>query len=107
MYLINDYFLIPYLNFIKINKNVYKAIKNNPNLFKANKAYDSMFDSIFSPIMNRFGLDIKWHKYMMDFYMNGISSLIINWVNDDCKIAVEEMSDFIKGLIVKYDEKII
>ena len=105
--LINDDHLIPYLNFIKENKNIYKVLKNHPQLFNANKTYDQMFRKLFVPIMNRFGLDIKWHKYMMDFYMNGISSLIINWVNDDCKIAVEEMSDFIKGLIVKYDEKII
>lgn len=105
LYLIKDEYLIPYLNFIKENKRVYKAVKNYPNLFKSDATYENMFNSLFSPIMKKFGLDLKWHKYMMDFYMNGISSLILNWIFDDCKISVNEVSDFIKRLITSYDEK--
>lgn len=99
--LINDDNLIPYLNFIKENNNIYKVLKNHPQLFNANKTYDQMFRKLFVPIMNRFGLDEKWHKYLMDFYISGITSIVLDWVYDDCKIPVQEVSDFIKGLIVK------
>ena len=99
--LINDEHLIPYLNFIKENKNIYKVLKNHPELFNANKTYEEMFRKIFVPIMKRFGLDEKWHKYLMDFYISGLTSIILDWVYDDCKIPVQEVSDFIKGLIVK------
>ena len=99
--LINDDNLIPYLNFIKENKNIYKVLKNHPQLFNANKTYEQMFRKLFVPIMNRFGLDEKWHKYMMDFYILGISAIVLDWVYDDCKIPVQEITDFIKGLIVK------
>ena len=99
--LINDENLIPYLNFIKENKNIYKVLKNHPELFNANKTYEEMFRKIFVPIMKRFGLDEKWHKYLMDFYISGLTSIILDWVYDDCKIPVQEVSDFIKGLIVK------
>ena len=99
--LINDENLIPYLNFIKENKNIYKVLKNHPQLFNANKTYDQMFRKLFVPIMNRFGLDAKWHKYLMDFYIYGLTSIVLDWVYDDCKIPVQEVSDFIKGLIVK------
>ena len=99
--LINDDNLIPYLNFIKENKNIYKVLKNHPQLFNANKTYEQMFRKLFVPIMNRFGLDEKWHKYLMDFYISGLTSLVLDWVYDDCKIPVQEVSDFIKGLIVK------
>lgn len=105
LYFINDDYLLPYLSFIKENKNVYKALKNNPDVFKANKTYRNMYNSIFSPIMTKFGLDEKWHKYLMDFYMHGISSIIIDWVNEDCKIDIKEVSDFIKGLVVNYNDK--
>lgn len=105
LYLIKDEFLIPYLEFIKENKNIYKAVKNHPGLFNVNSTYDKMFHSVFSPIMNRFGLDLKWHKYLMDFYMHGISSVILNWVFEDCKISVEEVSNFIKGIVIKYDKE--
>ena len=99
--LINDDHLIPYLNFIKENKNIYKVLKTHPQLFNANKTYDQMFKKLFVPIMNRFGLDEKWHKYLMDFYISGLTSIVFDWVYDDCKIPVKEVSDFIKGLIVK------
>ena len=99
--LINDDNLIPYLNFIKENKNIYKVLKNHPQLFNANKTYEQMFIKLFVPIMNRFGLDEKWHKYLMDFYISGLTSIVLDWVYDDCKIPVQEVSDFIKGLIVK------
>ena len=99
--LINDDNLIPYLNFIKENKNIYKVLKAHPQLFNANKTYDQMFKKLFVPIMNRFGLDEKWHKYLMDFYISGLTSIVFDWVYDDCKIPVQEVSDFIKGLIVK------
>ena len=99
--LINDDNLIPYLNFIKENKNIYKVLKNHPQLFNANKTYEQMFRKLFVPIMNRFGLDEKWHKYLMDFYISGLTSIVLDWVYDDCKIPVQEVSEFIKGLIVK------
>ena len=99
--LINDDHLIPYLNFIKENKNIYKVLKTHPQLFNANKTYDQMFRKLFVPIMNRFGLDEKWHKYLMDFYISGLTSIVFDWFYDDCKIPVQEVSNFIKGLIVK------
>ena len=99
--LINDDHLIPYLNFIKENKNIYKVLKTHPQLFNANKTYDEMFRKLFVPIMNRFGVDEKWHKYLMDFYISGLTSIVFDWVYDDCTIPVQEVSDFIKGLIVK------
>lgn len=105
LYLIKDEYLIPYLEFIKENKNVYKAIKHNSNLFHSDKVYDEMFKNIFSPIMTRFGLEKKWHKYMMDFYLNGISSIILDWVNEDCIIDIMEMVNFIKKIITSYDDE--
>lgn len=98
---INDDNIIPYLNFIKENKNIYKVLKNHPQLFNVNKIYDQMFRKLFVPIMNRFGLDEKWHKYLMDYYISGLTFIILDWVYDDCKIPIQEVSDFIKGLIVK------
>ena len=101
--LINDENLIPYLNFIKENKKIYKIVKTHPELFNANKTYNQMFKNLFVPIMSRFGLDSKWHRYLMDFYINGINSIVLDWVYDDCKIPIQEVSEFIKRLIVKND----
>ena len=100
LFLIKDEFLIPYLTFVKENKKIYRAIKNQPSIFGANKIYKDMFDSLFSPIMSRFGLDSKWHNYMMDFYINGITSVIFDWLINDCDIDINELSNFIQGLVI-------
>ena len=60
-----------------------------------------MFQKLFVKIMKSVGLEEKWYKYFMDFYISGLTSIILDWVYDDCKIPVQEVSDFIKGLIVK------
>lgn len=101
--LINDDNLIPYLHFIEENKKIFKIVKTHPELFNVSKTYNQMFNNLFVPIMSRFGLDAKWHKYLMDFYINGITSIVLDWVYDDCKISIQEVSEFIKGLIVKND----
>ena len=49
LYLISDQYLLPYLLFIKENKNVYKALKSNPHLFKADKQYEEMFNNLGKP----------------------------------------------------------
>ena len=41
--------LIPYLNFIKEKKNIYKVLKNHPELFNANKTYEQMFRKLSLP----------------------------------------------------------
>lgn len=103
LYFIKDEFLIPYLKFIEENKKIYKAIRNHPSLFNVNSTYNNYFNFIFSPIMKRFGLEEKWHKYLMGFYVNGISSIILDWVFDDCKIPINEVCNFIKGIVIKHD----
>ena len=99
LYLLRDKFLIPYLEFIKENKKVYKAIRGNPSLFRAKPTYEKMFKHIFTPILNRFGLEERWHKYLTDYYMSGLSSIILDWVRDECDIPIPELAEFIQGLV--------
>lgn len=99
LYFLRNKFLIPYLEFIKENKMVYKAIRGNPSLFRAKSTYERMFKDIFTPILIRFGLEERWHKYLTDYYMSGLSSIILDWVRDECTIPISELADFIQGIV--------
>lgn len=105
LYLIKDEFIVPYLEFVKENKKVYKAANHYRSVFKVDAAYQQLFKTVFSPIMMRFGLEEKWHKYVMDFYITGLNSIIMDWAEDDCKEDVQDICDIIKNLIVKYEDK--
>lgn len=99
LYLITDEYLVPYLEFIKKNKNIYKAIQKNQELFYAEKTYNAMFNKVFSPILTKFNVDKDEHRYIMDFYIKGISAVVISWVFNDCKEEIEKISSIIKRCI--------
>lgn len=99
LFLITDKYLIPYLQFIYKNQKIYKAIQHNGMLFKADKTYNKMYKEIFLPIILKKGGDEKYSKYIMTYFMNGISSILLAWCEDNCKLSIEEMCALIKGLI--------
>ena len=43
LFLINDKYLIPYLNFIKENKKIYKLIHNKPQLFNTKESFYKLY----------------------------------------------------------------
>lgn len=99
LFLITDEYLIPYLNFIKENRKVYKAIHVNPELFYVDQSYKKLFDNYFSPILSKYNVDIKEHNYIMQYYLKGIGGLVINWVINDCKEEVSFISYLIKKCV--------
>lgn len=54
LYLIKSKYLIPYLNFIKENKNIFKATFLNPNGMQASKRMVSLEKYVIFPIMKRY-----------------------------------------------------
>lgn len=98
LFLFNDSMIVPYLEFIKENKNVYKTVKDNPFLFSIHSYMNYSLDIIYK-IMDRFNIDKKLKDYYLSFYINGLSSLIMNWCNNDFDLSIEELTALIKGLI--------
>lgn len=88
---VNRAYLIPYLTFIKENKNIYKAIHHHPELFNNAQTYDDMFKAVIGPVLNRFGLSEEDGRYIMAFYIAGISSLVMTWVFNDCDEDIEKI----------------
>ncbi len=84
LFLITEEYLIPYLNFIKNNLSIYKAIKNNNDLFKTDKIYEDLFKTLFSPILTRYNVNKSEHRYIMEYYINGICSIVKCWIENDC-----------------------
>lgn len=99
LYLITDEYLVPYLEFIKKNKNIFKAIRENPQLFYTDRVYKKMFKNIFSPILTRYGVSADEHEYMMEFYIKGIGAVIMTWIDRDCKDDITKICDIIKKCI--------
>lgn len=91
LYLITPEYLEPYLNYIKENRRlIHTAIKNTKAL-RLDKIYDKMFCFVFSPILERLGVPTHDRRYIMEFYIHGLTAIFGEWLKNDCKDSIEHI----------------
>lgn len=92
---ISDKYLHPYLSFIKENQRMFLAVLSHPATFDSNAVFQRLFDNIFRPILDRFRYPQEEQRYVMMFYLNGITALITEWLKDGCQKSIEDISSII------------
>ena len=89
LYLVTPEYLLPYLEFLRENKAIYKIAYSQPNVLKEQYIVSHLFKNIFEPILDRFLVPREEQKYMMSFYLNGMSAVMIEWIKNDCKVETQ------------------
>lgn len=92
---ISDEYLHPYLSYIKDNKSVFSTVLLHSVSFGFNEIFQRLYENIFNPILDRFNYPTSDRKYVMMFYLNGITAIVTEWLKDGCKKSVEEVSQII------------
>ncbi len=100
--LINNDYLIPYLNFIKEHKAVFNAFLSNPECMKSRWHYSEMKRHIFKPILGRFNIPQNLQNYLITYYINGTIAVIKEWVSGNCKESVGEIAEIIISCVRPY-----
>lgn len=98
MWIKPDY-LRPYLQYIKDNQLLYRAVLENPAIFQSDKTYRRMFRDLFCPILDRFSVPSDERHYRITFYLKGIEGIIGEWLNGGCEQSVEKMITVIQNCI--------
>ena len=93
---VNEKYLYPYLLFIKENQRVFSAVLSQPAAFDSKSIFQRLFDNIFKPILDRFHYPSEEQNYVMMFYLNGITAIIIEWLKDDCQKSIEDIAEIIR-----------
>lgn len=88
-------YLHPYLSFIKENQRMFFAVLSHPATFDSNAIFQRLFDNIFHPILDRFHYPKDEQRYVMMFYLNGITAIITEWLKDNCQKSIEAVSSII------------
>lgn len=98
MWITPDY-LRPYLQFIKDYQQLYRAAMERPALFNSEKIYRQMFLHIFDPVLERFDVPVAERRYIMVFYLKGISGIIGEWLKEGCKDPIEQIITIIQKYV--------
>ena len=89
-------YLVPYLNFIKDNKKAFKLASTKPLLFKSDKAFKKLNENIFEPVLDRYGVKEDEKQYILAFYVKGVFSIILKWLDNNCSDDVELIVNIIE-----------
>ncbi|MCM1367997.1 MAG: TetR/AcrR family transcriptional regulator [Roseburia sp.] len=82
---ISPEYLMPYLEFIKQNKFLFKVYMQNLNSFDSNATSGFFLNEVFIPILEKNGVTDKTvADYMMRYYLTGITAVVSEWVRRDC-----------------------
>lgn len=106
LFFMSDQWLLPWLDFVKENRRVYKAIHAQADVFGVERAYRDHFQTVFSPVLSQYGVAEEKHEYMMAFYRYGLVAVMLRWVESDCRESTAEIAEIMK-LCIGYaaDEK--
>lgn len=96
LFFMTDQWLLPWLDFVKENRRVYKAIHAQADAFGAERTYRDYFQTVFSPILSQYGVAEERHAYIMAFYRHGLVAVMLKWVEADCRESTAEIAEIIK-----------
>ena len=92
---INEKYLHPYLSFIKENQRLFAAVLSQPTTFDSKAIFQRLFDDVFNPILDRFHYPRDEQQYVMMFYLNGITAIITEWLKENCRKNIADISEII------------
>lgn len=94
---ISPKYLVPYLEYVKKNRKLFKTYLAHLATFEPNEAYGDLFNYVLKPIFFRMGVsDEKIMQYMSKFFLSGITAVVNEWINCDCSDEIP----FIVNIII-------
>ena len=90
-----DKYLTPYLTYIKNHKEVFGTAITHNKILKFEDVHKRLFDNIFNPILDRFHYQSNTRQYVMMYYLNGITAIVLEWLKNGCDKSIAEIAEII------------
>lgn len=97
--LITKEYLLPYLQFIKDNKRIYRAAFRNPSAMLADARYRDLQKYILLPILEKFGVPQRHRPYYIAYYIEGVIAIVKTWLKQDCADEVDMIAEIIEACV--------
>ena len=85
--------------FVKENKRVFKLIHEKPDIFDNNGLNKKLYEDTFSLILDKYNVKENEKQYIFSFYTTGTLSIVLKWLENDCKDEIEFISNIIINII--------
>lgn len=96
---ITEEYLHPYLSYVRDHRRILSTAIRHADTLGFEDIYKKLFQHIFNPILDRFHYPAEHRPYVMRFYLNGIHAIIAEWIGEDCRRSIEEVSSIIRTCI--------
>lgn len=93
-------YLTPYLRFIKENQRVFKTSIRHFGSMDFESVYNKMFKYIFNPVLARFDFPENDRKYILKFYLTGITAVVMEWLENDCTDEIDTIIRIIIDCVI-------
>ncbi len=91
--------LLPWLQFIRDNKTLFKVYIHTFSTLTLEKNTQLLFNNVLNPILDKFNVNETDRPYMLRFYVEGIMALAKEWLKNDCKEDIQHICDLIIGCV--------
>ncbi len=106
LFFITPEYLIPYLEFVRDNRKIFMVAVTQPEVIRVNAIFQKRYTDVFAPVMHRFGMDEKEHRYRMAFYLNGLFAIITEWIKNGCADEITMLADLMARCVLPERDRI-
>ena len=97
LFFITPEYVFAYLRYIKENRGIFRLVIAQLKTLNFYGVYEKLYENIFNPILERYGFSEIEKRYVIKFYLTGITAIAEEWLENDCQDSLE----IIYGVIVK------
>lgn len=101
LYLVTPKYLIPYLEYIRQNKRLFRTALKNSDPLELDKTYNRMMRHVFLPIMERFQIPESDREYIAAFYISGLMAILSAWLKHDCEDSIEHICTVMEQCVMR------
>lgn len=91
LFLVTPKYLVPYLSYIKEHKRLFRTAMENAVVLDTVNTYRRLYNYVFMPILERYGVPECDRSYMMAFHVRGLMAIITHWLSEDCTDSIEHV----------------
>ena len=93
-------YLTPYLTFVKENQRVFKTAIRQFGSMGFDGVYRDLLKDIFDPVLTRYRVPENERKYILKFYLTGITAIVMEWLNNNCTDSIDFVSKIITDCVI-------